>query len=97
VNILVTGGAGFIASHVSDGLLALGHRVAIVDNLATGKRENLPAAAAFYEVDIRDQELHDVFREQSPEVVIHHAAHIEVVDRSASQLRRSGTSPVSTS
>jgi UDP-glucose 4-epimerase len=78
VKILVTGGAGFIASHVSDSLLALGHHVAIVDNLATGKRENLPAAATFYEVDVRDQALHDVFRAESPEVVIHHAAHIEV-------------------
>ncbi len=78
MNILVTGGAGFIASHVSDSLLALGHHVAIVDNLATGKRENLPAAATFYEVDIRDQALHDVFRAENPEVVVHHAAHIEV-------------------
>jgi UDP-glucose 4-epimerase len=78
VRILVTGGAGFIASHVSDSLLALGHHVAIVDNLATGKRENLPAAATFYEVDTRDQALHDVFRAETPEVVVHHAAHIEV-------------------
>ena len=45
MKILVTGGAGFIASHVSDSLLALGHDVAIVDNLASGKRENLPSAA----------------------------------------------------
>jgi len=75
---LVTGGAGFIASHVSDSLLALGHHVAIVDNLATGKRENLPAAATFYEVDTRDQALHEVFRAETPEVVVHHAAHIEV-------------------
>jgi len=78
VRILVTGGAGFIASHVSDSLLALGHHVAIVDNLATGKRENLPPAATFYEVDTRDQALHDVFRAETPEVVVHHAAHIEV-------------------
>ena len=78
MRILVTGGAGFIASHVSDSLLALGHHVAIVDNLATGKRVNLPAAATFYEVDTRDQALHDVFRAETPEVVVHHAAHIEV-------------------
>ena len=78
MRILVTGGAGFIASHVSDSLLALGHHVAIVDNLATGKRENLPPAATFYEVDTRDQALHDVFRAETPEVVVHHAAHIEV-------------------
>ncbi len=78
MKILVTGGAGFIASHVSDAFLALGHDVAIVDNLASGKRENLPSAAAFYEVDIRDDKLADVFRAAKPDVVVHHAAHIEV-------------------
>lgn len=78
MKILVTGGAGFIASHVSDSLLGLGHDVAIVDNLATGKRENIPARASFYEIDIREEVLHDVFRTEEPEVVIHHAAHIDV-------------------
>ena len=78
MRILVTGGAGFIASHVSDSLLALGHDVAIVDNLATGKRENLPAGAGFHEVDIRDEKLRDVFRAVKPDVVVHHAAHIDV-------------------
>jgi UDP-glucose 4-epimerase len=78
VKILVTGGAGFIGSHVSDRLLSLGHHVAIVDNLVTGKRENLPDTATFYESDIRDDRLDDVFRAESPEVVIHHAAHIDV-------------------
>lgn len=78
MRILVTGGAGFIASHVSDRLLALGHQVAIVDNLVTGKRENLPAGAAFYETDICDTDLDDVFRAERPEAVLHHAAHIDV-------------------
>ena len=78
MRILVTGGAGFIASHVSDRLLDLGHQVAIVDNLVTGKRENLPDRAAFYEMDICDQDLHDVFRVERPEAVVHHAAHIDV-------------------
>jgi UDP-glucose 4-epimerase len=78
VKILVTGGAGFIASHVSDAFLELGHDVAIVDNFASGKRENVPAGAAFYEVDIRDDRLGDVFQAEKPEVVVHHAAHIEV-------------------
>jgi len=67
---LVTGGAGFIASHVCDRLLALGHHVAIVDNLVTGKRENLPEEAAFHETDICDQDLYDVFRAEQPEVVV---------------------------
>ncbi len=78
MKILVTGGAGFIASHLSDRLLALGHQVAIVDNLVTGKRENLPGGAVFYETDICDQDLHRVFRVERPELVIHHAAHIDV-------------------
>jgi len=78
VNILVTGGAGFIASHLCDRLLALGHQVAIVDNLTTGKRENLPEDARFHEVDIRDDGLQRIFRLERPEVVFHHAAHIDV-------------------
>ena len=78
VRILVSGGAGFIASHVSDRFLELGHEVAIVDNLVTGKRENLPSSAAFYEVDIVTPALDDVFAEVKPEVVCHHAAHIDV-------------------
>jgi UDP-glucose 4-epimerase len=78
MKVLVTGGAGFIGSHVSDRLLALGHEVAIVDNLVTGKRENLPAAATFYETDIRDAALHEVFGIERPDAVIHHAAHIDV-------------------
>jgi UDP-glucose 4-epimerase len=78
VRILVTGGAGFIASHVSDRLLALGHEVSIVDNLSTGKRDNLPPAAKFHEIDIRDANLSAVFKADRPEVVIHHAAHADV-------------------
>ena len=80
MRILVTGGAGFIASHVSDRLLALGQHVAIVDNLSTGKRENLPAEAAFYEIDIRDRGLDKVFEAEKPQVVIHHAAHANVTE-----------------
>lgn len=78
MRILVTGGAGFIASHVSDRLFALGHEVSIVDNLSTGKRENLPQAAKFHEIDIRDATLSAVFEADKPEVVIHHAAHADV-------------------
>ncbi|MGC9349154.1 MAG: NAD-dependent epimerase/dehydratase family protein [Anaerolineae bacterium] len=77
--ILVTGGAGFIGSHVVDAYLAAGHEVAIVDNLSTGRRENLNPDAAFYEVDIRDAEgLAEVFDQVRPQVVNHHAAHIDV-------------------
>lgn len=78
MKILVTGGAGFIASHVSDRFLELGHEVAIVDNLATGKRENLPAAAQFYEIDVRDPGLDRIFAEFEPNIVVHHAAQMDV-------------------
>ena len=54
MKVLLTGGAGFIGSHVADQLLARGHEVAIVDNLSSGNKENIPEGAVFYELDIRD-------------------------------------------
>ena len=75
---LVTGGAGFIASHVSDKLLEEGHEVAVVDNLVTGRRENLPAGARFHEVDVRDAKLAEVFETERPDIVFHHAAQMDV-------------------
>lgn len=77
--ILVTGGAGFIGSHVVDAYLAAGHDVTIVDNLSTGRRANLNPDATFYEVDIGDAEaLADVFAHVRPQVVNHHAAQVDV-------------------
>jgi UDP-glucose 4-epimerase len=78
VKILVTGGAGFIASHVVDAYIADGHDVAIVDDLSTGHRENLHPQARFYEMDIRDPALADVFAAEQPEVVNHHGAQMSV-------------------
>jgi UDP-glucose 4-epimerase len=78
VKILVTGGAGFIASHVVDAYIADGHEVAIVDDLSTGHRENLHPRARFYEMDIRDPALADVFAAERPEVVNHHGAQMSV-------------------
>jgi UDP-glucose 4-epimerase len=79
MRVLVTGGAGFIGSHVADGLLAEGHQVAVVDNLATGKRENVPAGATFWEEDIRDKaKIDGVFAQFKPEVVCHQAAQSSV-------------------
>ncbi len=79
MRILVTGGAGFIASHVADRYLAMGHEVAVLDNLSTGFREVVPPTAAFYEVDLRDPDgLGRVFAGFRPEVVNHHAAQIDV-------------------
>ncbi len=79
MRILVTGGAGFIASNVADGFIRDGHEVAVLDNLSTGQRENIPAAARFYEGDIRDGEfVKRVFDEFRPEAVNHHAAQMDV-------------------
>jgi len=72
--ILVTGGAGFIASHIVDKLLELGHAVIVVDNLATGYRENVNPAARFYELDVRDPEFAQLIESERPEVIDHHAA-----------------------
>ena len=77
MKVLVTGGAGFIGSHVVDTLIAAGHAVAIVDNLwdqGGGRLENVNPAATFYEMDIRDQALDAVFAKERPEAICHLAA-----------------------
>jgi UDP-glucose 4-epimerase len=77
--VLVTGGAGFIGSHIADAYLARGDEVWIVDNLSSGRRENLPEAARFVEMEIGDPRLDDLFREAGGfDVVNHHAAQIDV-------------------
>jgi len=78
MRILVTGGAGFIGSHVADGFRARGHEVAVIDDLSAGKRANLDAAIKLYQRDIRDPQLDDVFDEFKPDVVDHHAAQSNV-------------------
>jgi UDP-glucose 4-epimerase len=77
VRVLLTGGAGFIGSHVAEQLLAQGHEVAIIDDLSTGGRENLPSGARFYEADIRSG-CGWIFDEFEPEALSHHAAQIDV-------------------
>jgi len=79
MRILVTGGAGFIASHVAEGYLRAGHTVVIVDDLSTGKRENAPAAAKFYECDITDSRaVEEIVATEHPDVINHHAAQMDV-------------------
>ena len=78
MKILVTGGAGFIASHISDAYIAAGHEVVIVDDLSSGKRGNLPAAAKFYHADIRTPEAREILRNERPQVLSHHAAQMDV-------------------
>ncbi len=78
MKILVTGGAGFIASHVVDRFIADGHQVVVVDNLATGFRENVNPKAKFFELDIRDPKIAEVFETERPDAVDHHAAQMDV-------------------
>ena len=77
MRVVVTGGAGFIGSHVTDALVARGDEVAVVDTLATGRRENVPAAASLVEHDIRGS-LDEVFDELRPEAVFHLAAQADL-------------------
>ncbi len=77
MNILVTGGAGFIGSHVVDALIEAGHHVAIVDNLwehGGGKLENINPKANFYKMDVRASNLDEIFQKEKPEVICHLAA-----------------------
>jgi UDP-glucose 4-epimerase len=76
--VLVTGGAGFIGSHVADAYLGRGDQVWVLDDLSSGKRENVPAAATFVEMDIRDVGVRGLFREVRFDLVNHHAAQIDV-------------------
>ena len=78
MNILITGGAGFIGSNVADGLLEKKHKVVIVDDLSNGKKENIPGGARFYRCDIRSKKLSSIFKAEKPEVVIHNAAQLSV-------------------
>ncbi len=78
MKILLTGGAGFIGSHVAEAYLAAGHTVVVVDDLSAGSRANLPAGVSFYLMSICSAELARVFEEEKPDVVNHHAAQISV-------------------
>ncbi len=78
MNILVSGGAGFIGSHVVDALLRKDHKVHIIDNLSTGRHRNVPGGSLLFEKDIRSDEAGDLFREHEYEVLIHHAAQMDV-------------------
>ncbi|MCC7193956.1 MAG: NAD-dependent epimerase/dehydratase family protein [Gemmatimonadaceae bacterium] len=83
---LVTGGAGFIGSHVADALIAAGYGVTVLDDFSSGKRENVPAAAEVAELDVRDADAAALVRDGGFDVVCHLAAQIDV--------RKSVTDPV---
>lgn len=79
MDAIVTGGAGFIGSHVADALIARGDRVVVIDNLAGGRRDRLPTEAEFHQIDIRDHEaMRRVFDDVQPEAVFHLAAQADV-------------------
>jgi UDP-glucose 4-epimerase len=78
-SVLVTGGAGFIGSHVAEAYSAEGWDVTVVDDLSTGKVDNIPAGVEFLELDVRDEKLHELFRSRNGfDLVNHHAAQIDV-------------------
>ena len=78
MKILVTGGCGFIGSHLVDRLIKENHKVVVIDNLSTGKKENLNPQAKFYKLDIRNKKISDVFKKEKPETVFHLAAQIDL-------------------
>jgi len=73
-NVLVTGGAGFIGSHLVDRLIKEDHKVVVIDNLSSGRKENLNKKAKFYKIDIRDSKISQIFKKEKIEIVFHLAA-----------------------
>ena len=78
--VIVTGGAGFIGSHLVDRLLAEGHQVVVMDNLSTGKLRNLNPSATFHHSDITHQLVNEVFHREQPDIVFHLAAQVSVTE-----------------
>jgi len=75
--IIVTGGAGFVGSHLTDRLIKENHQVVVIDNLSTGKKENLNKKAKFYKINILSPKISQIFKKERPDFVFHFAAHIE--------------------
>lgn len=76
--MIVTGGAGFIGSHIVDLLIEKGYEVVVIDNLSRGKLENINLKASFYDIDIRDELIENIFIKENPDYVIHEASQISV-------------------
>ena len=84
--VCITGGAGFIGSHLADAFVAEGRRVLILDDLSSGRRENLPAEAELHPLDVRSREAADLVAGAGVDLLVHHAAQMDV--------RRSVADPV---
>ena len=78
MKICVTGGAGFIGSHIADAYIAQGHSIAVIDNLSSGKKENINPAATFYHCDILSPEIAEIFERERFDILNHHAAQMDV-------------------
>ncbi len=78
MKIMLTGGAGFIGSHIADLFLMEGFELAILDNLSTGRIENIPAGVNFFKEDINSSNIYDIFRQFKPDIVVHNAAQVSV-------------------
>ncbi len=78
MKILATGGAGFIGSHIVDAYISLGHQVVVVDDLSTGRKENLNPKAEFFQIDIQSEKVGELFAKFQFDVVNHHAAQMDV-------------------
>ena len=78
MKVLVTGGAGFIGSHVAAAFVAAGHEVVVLDDLSSGKRAQVPEGARFYEMDVQSPDVREVFLRERPDVLDHHAAQMDV-------------------
>jgi len=86
MKICITGGAGFIGSNVADKYIELGHEVIIIDNLSLGFKENIPAQAKFYELDINDTKISQIFKEEKFDIITHFAAQLSIRHSVASPL-----------
>src|SRR5665647_2364329 len=79
MKILVTGGAGFIGSHLTDNLIKIGHSVSVIDNLSTGKKENLNPKARFYKEDLTNhKKIEAIIKVEKPRIVFHEAAQMDI-------------------
>src|SRR3989344_7534089 len=78
--IIVTGGAGFIGSNLVNELIRRGNKVVVVDDLSSGKRENINKKVKFYKVDVRSKKIVEIFKKEKPKIVFHLAAKALVED-----------------